>query len=69
MSPPLLGPEWIKKDLETHAEAYPKFIATVENARNSTDEGIKQVITLRVPFNSVLHIFLDLVVSLMSPLS
>jgi hypothetical protein len=21
-----LGPEWIKKDLETHAEAYAKFI-------------------------------------------
>ncbi len=43
MSAPLFGPDWIQKDPEFHAERYGKFLSAVENATNSSDEGIKQV--------------------------
>ncbi len=43
MTAPLFGPDWITKEAEFHAERYGKFLAAVENANNSSDEGIKQV--------------------------
>ncbi len=49
MTAPLFGPDWIKKDQEWHSEKYAKFLSAVENASNSSDEGIKQVIMTFFP--------------------
>jgi hypothetical protein len=43
MSAPLFGPNWLEKTPKLHEEAYRSFLAAVSTARQSSDEGIKQV--------------------------
>jgi hypothetical protein len=61
MSAPLFGPDWITKDPEWHAEKYGKFLAAVENASNSSDEGIKQVCHISILYCYIVAFFVCLV--------
>jgi hypothetical protein len=58
MAAPVFGPDWMDKPQKVHDRAFASFMAAVATARQSSDEGIKQVRSYKfLSFLSFLAIF------------